>query len=136
MLYWAHSALDRDSFPAFSFACIYTEWFRSHNILPNLDFGHLFAGPVRILSTGPKSIGGILTAQKSLCDRTTLILVEIARGEADLVAGAPWPNPQSYKLLSTYRAIITILDNFAADTNPTLTAILGLVESHTDGVYY
>lgn len=117
LLYWAHSALDRDSFQAFSFACIYTEWFRSHDNLPNLDFGHFFAGPVRILSTGPKSIGEILTAHKSLCDRTTLILGKIARGEANLVAGKPWPDPQSYKLLSTCRAIITVLDNFGADAN-------------------
>ena len=29
LLYWAHSALDRDSFQAFSFAGIYTEWFRA-----------------------------------------------------------------------------------------------------------
>lgn len=46
-----------------------------------------------------------------------MILGKIARGEADLVAGEPWPNPQSYKLLSTCRAIITILDNFGADAN-------------------
>ncbi|MCJ1344703.1 hypothetical protein MMC31_002906 [Peltigera leucophlebia] len=99
LLYWVHSALDKDSFQPFSFACIYTEWFRSHDNLPNLDFGHFFAGPVRILSTGPKSIG------------------KIARGEANLVAGQPWPDPQSYKLLSTCRAIITVLDNFGADAN-------------------
>lgn len=131
LLYWAHSALDRDSFQPFSFACIYTEWFRSHKNLPNLDFGHFFAGPVRILSTGPNTIGGILTAHKSLCDRTTLTLSKIARGEADLVAGESWPNPQSYKLLSTCRAIITILDNFGADANPDFDGYIRLGrESH------
>lgn len=82
LLYWAHSALLRDSFQTFSFACIYTAWFHSHDNLPNLDFGHFFAGPVRILSTGPKSIAGMLTANKSICDRTTSILGNIARGEA------------------------------------------------------
>ena len=62
--YWAHPALLRDSFQGFYFACIYTEWFRFHNNLPNLDFGHFFASPERILSTGPKSIAVILTAHK------------------------------------------------------------------------
>lgn len=131
LLYWAHCALDMDSFQGFSFACIYTEWFRIHNNLPNLDFGHFFAGPVRILSTGPKSIAGILTAHKSLCDRTTSILGNIACGKVDLVAGEPWPDPQSYKLLSTCRAIITVLDNFGADAKPDFDGYIRLGrESH------
>lgn len=93
LLYWAHPALLRDSFQGFYFACICTEWFRFHNNLPNLDFGHFFASPERILSTGLKPIAGILTAHKFLCDQATLIPDNIACGEADLVAGTPWPDP-------------------------------------------
>lgn len=130
LLYWAHSALLRDFFQGFSFACIYTEWFRSQDNLPNLDF------EVRILSTVPKSIAGILTAHNSLCYQKTSILGNIARGEADLVAGAPWPDPQSYKLLSTCRTIIIVLDSLMPMRTPTLTVILGLLVTSTDVVSY
>lgn len=136
LLYWAHSALLRDSFQGFSFACIYTAWFHSHDNLPNLDFGHFFAGPMRILSTGPKSIAEILTAHKSICDRTTSILGKIARGEADLLLESLGRihNPISCSRLAAQSSLFLI--TLVPMLIPTLTAILSLVESPTDVVSY
>lgn len=67
-LYWARSAQINERCPRLTFACIYKQWFRSHNNDPNTEFGQLFANPIRISSTGPETIAGILEAHKSLCD--------------------------------------------------------------------
>lgn len=102
-----------------------------HHNLPNHDFSHSFAGSVRTSFTGPKSIAGILAAHKSPYDPPTLILGNIASGEADLVDRAPWPDPQSYKLLSTCIAIITVLDNVGVDAKTLIDGYIRLGrESH------
>ncbi|KAF6220807.1 hypothetical protein HO133_002487 [Letharia lupina] len=59
-LYWARPAQINECCPRLTFACIYKQWFRSHNRDPNIEFGQLFANPIRISSTGPETIAAIL----------------------------------------------------------------------------
>lgn len=66
-------------------------------------------------------------AHESLCEHPPSILGNIARGEADLVAGVPWAGLQSYKLLSTGRTIIIIPDNFGTDGNTDFNSYIRLV---------
>lgn len=78
--YWAHSAQVNDHCPLLTFACIYKEWFRCHDNHPDIEIGHFFANPIRIASSGPETIAGILEAHKSLCDEAVSLLETIQRG--------------------------------------------------------
>ena len=111
MLYWAHSAQDCDHTPLLIFGCIYKEWFRHHH--PSIEFGHFFANPIRITSTGPTTISGILRAHRSLCDQISLLLGKIERGEVGKPYMSVWPNTRKFKLLPVCRAIIVILDELS-----------------------
>ena len=113
MFYWAHSAQDCDRTPLLIFGCIYKEWFRHHH--PSIELGHFFANPIRITSTGPTTISGILEAHRSLCDQISLLLGKIERGEVGKPYMSVWPNTQKFKLLPLCRAIIVILDKLSPD---------------------
>ena len=109
-LYWAQSAQINDHCGTFTFACIYKGWYRCHSNNPNIEFGHFFANPIRITSTGPDTIAGILEAHKSLCKNATSIFDLIEQWEAGEVNLGSWPDPKTYRLLPLYRAIIVVLD--------------------------
>ena len=113
-LYWAHAAQIKDRCPGLIFGCIYKRWFRHHNNDPNIEFGHFFANPIRITSTGPKSVTGILEAHKSLCDDISLTLRKVGQSEPGYTS-YPWPNPQYYKLLPICRAVIAVLDELGPE---------------------
>lgn len=114
MLYWAHSAQESDRCPLLIFGCIYKEWFRHDN--PSIELGHFFANPIRITSTGPTTISGILEAHRSLCDQASQLLRKIESGEIEKPYMDVWPNTQNFKLLPLCRAIIVILDELSPDT--------------------
>lgn len=95
------------------FACILLEWSRCHNERPHIDFGHFVANPIRLTSTGPRTIPAIVAAHKALNEQTALFLDRIENGEAGDAKEflmPQWPDPANYKLLPLCRAIILILD--------------------------
>ena len=112
-LYWAHPAQLDDRCPLLTFACAYKEWFRAHDNDPNIEFGSFFANPIRITSSGPGTIAGILEAHNSLCNQAVYLLDMIRQGKADEAHLFTWPDPRNYKLLPLYRAIIVVLDELA-----------------------
>lgn len=87
------------------------EWFRTGNIEPSIEFGHFFASPIRVTSTGPSTICGVIDAHLSLCSQA-LILMKQATDEAKHAFKKSPFNPQQYSMLSLYRAVIVILDEF------------------------
>ncbi|KAI9849466.1 MAG: hypothetical protein M1837_004086 [Sclerophora amabilis] len=121
-LYWAHAAQVDDWCPGLTFGCIYKKWFCYHDNEPSIEFGHFFAEPVRITSTGPTTITGILEAHRTRCYMASSLLGKIARGEAGEAYMSHWPDPQEYKLLPLYQALIVILDELAE-----------VIEMDTDG---
>ena len=112
-LYWAHPAQINDRCPRVLFACAYKEWFRAHDNDPNIEFDHFFANPIRITSSGPGTVAGILEAHRSLCNQAVHLLDMIRQGKADEVHLITWPDPRNYRLLPLYRAIIVVLDELA-----------------------
>lgn len=114
--YWARSAQVDDRCPLLTFACIYKEWFRSHNNNPDIEVGRFFANPIQIASSGPEKIAGVLEAHKSLCDQAVSLLDTIQRGEAGETPLGSWPDPQDFRLLPLYRAIVVILDELFTST--------------------
>ena len=112
-LYWTHPAQINDRCPRLPFACAYKEWFRAHDNDPNIEFGHFFANPIRVTSSGPGTVAGILEAHRSLCKETVYLLDLVQQGKAGEVRLSTWPDPRNYKLLPLYRAIIILLDELA-----------------------
>ena len=98
-LYWAHPAQINDRCPLLTFACAYKEWFRAHDNDPNIEFGSFFANPIRITSSGPRKIPGILEAHRYLCNQAVYHLDMIQRGKANEVHLFTWADPRNYKLL-------------------------------------
>ena len=119
-LYWAHSDQIDDRCPLIVFGCAYKEWFRAHDNRPNIEFGHFFANPIRITSSGPRTVAGILEAHRSLCNQAIYLLDMIRQGKAEQVHPWTWRDPRNYKLLPLYRAIIEVLDELIPfrDTKP------------------
>ena len=108
MFYWAHSAQEEDRCPILIFACIYKEWFRHDHA--NIEFGHFFANPIRVTSTGPTTVSGVLEAHRSLCEQATLLLGKIESGKAGKSYLSIGPGTQNFKLLPLCRAILVIID--------------------------
>lgn len=73
-MYWTQSAQTNDRCPLVTFASFYKKWFRCHNNDPNLEFGHFFANPIRVTSTGPSTTVGIFEAHKLLCNNAVSLL--------------------------------------------------------------
>lgn len=69
----------------------------------------------------------ILTAHESLCDQPTSILGNIAPGEADLVAGAPWLDPQFVSCSRLAAQSSLFLITFGADANTDFDGYIRLV---------
>src|ERR1700742_1246047 len=64
--YWLQSAQEREDsvMSELKFAAIFEEWIRCDD--QNIEFGHFFATPIRITSTGPAKISDIILAHKSI----------------------------------------------------------------------
>ena len=115
LLYWAHSAHRGKARPMLPFGCIYKEWFRFHEDEPDIEFGHFFAYPISITSTGPTTIAGILEAHRYYCNQVSLILNKISSGKADGPYIRHRVNPQHFRLYPLCRAIIVVLDKITPD---------------------
>lgn len=89
------------------------KWFRHGD--QSIEFGHSFANPIRIASTGPTIITDILQAHRSLCDWVPGLLGKIQRGEIDKPYMDVWPKPRNFKLLPLCRAINAILDELSPE---------------------
>lgn len=113
--YWLQSAQQTDATgeknqtPKIILAAIYEEWRRCYNNEPNIEFGHFFANPVRITSTGPSTVAGIIKAHRSLCVQASS-LIDQAGGRADNVIERQPSSSQHYSVLPLYHAIIVIID--------------------------
>ena len=103
--------------PTLPFGSIYKEWFRYHDDEPNIEFGHFFTSPIRITSTGPETIAGILKAHKSLYEQGCSLLSGMD-GAYSKIHLSPWPKPQQYKLLPLCRAIVVLIDQLAPSESP------------------
>ncbi|KAL9616471.1 MAG: hypothetical protein Q9160_008666 [Pyrenula sp. 1 TL-2023] len=117
--YWLQSAQPIDAYgnrtqtPRILLAAIYEEWTRSHGkVKPNIEFGHFFATPVRVTSTGPETVSGLIEAHLSLCAQASTLasLTGVnGRGGESIY---PWMASQSYKLFPLFQSIIVIIDDF------------------------
>lgn len=115
--YWLQSAQQpgstgqRTLMPKIILAAIYEEWVRCHKAEPNIEYGHFFANPVRITSTGPSTIQGVLEAHRALCARASH-LIDQAGGRADNIIERNPSMYQHYSLSSLYHAIVVMIDCF------------------------
>lgn len=106
-LYLAYSAQKRDACSSILFACIYKDWFHHHADNPKFGYGHFFANPSQINSTGPKTIADICKAHKSLSNQVSSLSDQDGQAKARLHDRR---SPQNYKLHPLCRAVLIILD--------------------------
>ena len=89
--YWLQTAQsigalgERKLMPRIVFATIYREWSQYYDFQPNIEFGHYIANPIRITTTGPSTIRGVLKAHHSLCMQACDLMTE-ARQECGLAS--------------------------------------------------
>ena len=113
--YWLQSALGTDAYgertlmPRMIMAAIFEEWDRCHKTEPNIEYGHFFANPVKISSTGPSTIRGVIDSHLSLCVQASSLLDQAQGGADDIVKSLP-SGVQHYSLFPLYHAIIVITD--------------------------
>jgi hypothetical protein len=119
--YWLQSAQGTDSSgertqtPGIVYAMICGEWFRTGDIKPSFEFGHFFANPIRITSTGPLTLRGVINAQLSLYKQAASLMDQVQKGVVPL--GEKFlSNLQHYSLLPLYHAIVVIIDRFDLST--------------------
>jgi len=113
--YWLQSAQrtdatgEKNQTPKIILAAIYEEWRRCYNNEPNIEFGHFFANPVRITSTGPSTVAGIIKAHRSLCVQASSLINQV-EGRADNVIERQPSSSQHYSVLPLYHALVVIID--------------------------
>lgn len=104
--------------PGIIFTVICGEWFRLDNIEPSIEFGHFFANPIRITSTGPSTVCEIVDAHLSLCEQASDLLENQANNknnEADqdvINRRIPSELLKYYSILPLYRAIVVMLNHY------------------------
>ncbi|KAF2187981.1 hypothetical protein K469DRAFT_704263 [Zopfia rhizophila CBS 207.26] len=113
--YWLQSAQRADASgqrtltPKIIFAAIYEEWHRCYNAKPNIGYEHFFANPVRITSTGPSTIQGVINAHRYLCAQASSLENRGGGPVDNLIEQLP-SSSQHYSLFPLYHAIIVIID--------------------------
>jgi hypothetical protein len=114
--YWLQSAQptvasgQRAQTPGIVFAAICGEWFRSRNIERSIEFGHFFANPVRITSTGPPTVRGVIDAHLSLCKQASGFKNQLG-DQVDSMTQNHTSRLQHYSLLPLYHAIVVMIDH-------------------------
>ena len=108
MLYWTPAAQENGCCRVWTYNCIVREWFRYGQ--PVIEYGHFFANPIRVTSSGPSSISGILAAHQSLYDQASSLLGQIERGEIEKPYGSVWPDTGKFTLHPLCQTVIVILD--------------------------
>ncbi|KAG0648680.1 hypothetical protein D0Z07_4605 [Hyphodiscus hymeniophilus] len=113
--YWLQSAQQTDATgeknhtPKIILAAIYDEWRRCYNNEPNIEFGHFFANPVRITSTCPPAVAGVIEAHHSLCFQASSLINQV-EGRADNLIERQPSSSQHYSVLPLYHALVVIID--------------------------
>ena len=126
LLYWLPSARDQEEpyypvyreCPMYIFTCIYKAWFRCQADDPDINFGQFFATPIKITSTGPQTLDGILEAHRTLCDQVTLLLEEVRSGTSGPTPSSLEKYSNYYNLLPLCRAVIVVLDEYVPPAEP------------------
>lgn len=122
--YWLQSAQqtnntgERTLTPKIIFATVYEEWYRCYKNDPNIEFGHFFANPFRVTSTGPSTIRGIVEAHRSISTQASSLIYQ-ADGRADNIVERSPSSSQHYSVLPLYRAIVMVLDRLDYSFNST-----------------
>lgn len=80
------------------FGCIWKEWFKYHDNMPDMEFHNFFAHLIRVLPSGPTTVQGIIEAHKRLYIEATSRLEHV--------------ESSNYTLKATYRAIIIMMDQY------------------------
>ena len=113
VFYWSLSAQNprTNLCPRLVFADIYKTWWHCHDTRPDIDHGRFFTFPIRLTSTGPRTIPELLQAHAYMCDRAFSRIESIRSGE---LASIYWENRdwRRYKLLPLCRAIVVFYDEF------------------------
>ncbi len=99
----------RTQTPKIIFAAVYEEWLRCHNTEPHIEYGHFFANPVRITSTGPSTVRGVIDAHLSLCTQASSLIDQAKDRAVNVIKRLP-SALQNYSLLPLYHAIVVIID--------------------------
>ncbi|KAG9228282.1 hypothetical protein BJ875DRAFT_389704, partial [Amylocarpus encephaloides] len=134
--YWMPSAkFDGRPLPLLPFGRFCNEWFKYHGNEPNIEFWNFFANLVRVYPTGPTTVPGIVKTHKSLCNQAALILECIDHGgKANQFlsnVGIPQRQAQNYNLKPTYRAIITIMDQYVDPSQDRDSLMFINIEGHS-----
>lgn len=95
-------------------ATICEEWYRSFIPKSNVEYGHFFANPVRIASTGPSTIRKIIEAHVSACRQASTLIdnLKACGGNASeyFLKFLPY-----YSIRPLHRAIVVIRDRSETD---------------------
>jgi hypothetical protein len=101
------------------FRCVFKEWLEYHDNRPNFEFGNFFAHLIRVYSSGPTTVQGIVEAHKRLYVEAASLLDHIKSSEESTGhSGAPWCDPRNYTLKATYRAVIIMMDQYVDPYSP------------------
>ncbi|KAL8939098.1 MAG: hypothetical protein Q9211_002891, partial [Gyalolechia sp. 1 TL-2023] len=98
-----------------TFGAMYEEWRGCYpGNRPDIEYGHFVANPVRITSTGPTTVSGVLEAHQSLCAQASALLPEaqaVAREHPNGGFGSGYyARFEHYSLTPLYPAIVLIID--------------------------
>lgn len=105
--YWLQSAQltdntgERTRTHTIVFAAIFQEWLRCYSYMPNMEWDHFFANPVRITATGPSTVRDVLNAHLSLCKQASGLLRIVQQQD---------PRAKHYAVSRLYRAVVVIID--------------------------
>ena len=106
--YWLPSAQQADQYgqPQWTIdlitAAVYEEWYHFHKNDPPIDFQRFFASPVRITSTGPSTIAGVIVAHISICKQAAYVL--------QLIDSTAYLH-KHYSFLPLFQAIVVVVDS-------------------------
>lgn len=111
----ANAPIDTCGVPGILFQIVCGEWFqigRISNVEPSIEFGHFFANAVRVTSTGPSTVRGVIDAHLSLCAQASGFMNQAKNGDDDMIRKLSSISRclEHYSLLPLYHAVVVIFD--------------------------
>lgn len=87
------------------------EWLHYHASKLNIEFGHYVANPIRITTSGPPNVQGIIQVYESLCKQSAELISKARQGHLriSLPRGA---DLDDYDIQPLYKAVIFLVDRF------------------------
>ena len=117
----------RTLIPVMVYEMICGEWFRTdNNVEPSIEFDHFFANPIRITSTGPSTVHGVINAHLSLCAQASHLMNQVSYEGVDMAYHFR-SNIKHYSLFPLYRAIVVMIDESHRFKRGSMTEPDGLV---------